>query len=408
MSEEHIYTISELNKKARGLLEQEIGPIWLQGEVSNFTRAPSGHLYFTLKDSKAEISVVRFKGRSALLPTPIVENGMEIIAYGRLTLYEPRGRYQFIVSLIQLAGVGSLQLSFEQLKKKLKAEGLFDESHKRPLPQLPKRIGVVTSPTGAAIRDILSVLKRRWPLVEVYLFGSSVQGKAAAEEIVAAIGQAKAFSSTHLPLDLLIIGRGGGSLEDLAVFNDERVARAIFACEIPAVSAVGHEIDFVISDFVADLRAPTPSAAAELIIPDRSEILSFVTTLFRQSLRRMRTLLDQRDRILTTSLKGYLFRIPARKGDTLNQRLDISLERLLRSTKGALKERVQKEEKLEGILQLCDPNLPLRRGYSLTFIPGETRPLRDGGALSPGDDIETRLLRTTILSRVKEVKKIAD
>jgi len=392
MSEEHIYTISELNKKARGLLEQEIGPIWLQGEVSNFTRAPSGHLYFTLKDSKAEISAVRFKGRSALLPTPIVENGMEIIAYGRLTLYEPRGRYQFIISLIQLAGVGSLQLSFEQLKKKLKAEGLFDESHKKPLPQLPKRIGVVTSLTGAAIRDILSVLKRRWPLVEVYLFGSSVQGKAAAEEIVAAIGQAKTFSSTHLSLDLLIIGRGGGSLED----------------EIPVVSAVGHEIDFVISDFVADLRAPTPSAAAELIIPDRSEILSFVTVLFRQSLRRMRTLLDQRDRTLTTSLKGYLFRIPARKVDTLNQRLDISLERLLRSTKGVLKERVQREEKLEGILQLCDPNLPLRRGYSLTFIPGETRPLRDGGALSPGDEIETRLLRTTILSRVKEVKKIAD
>ena len=206
----------------------------------------------------------------------------------------------------------------------------------------------------------------------------------------------------------MIIGRGGGSLEDLAVFNDERVARAIFACEIPVVSAVGHEIDFVISDFVADLRAPTPSAAAEIIIPDRSEILSFVTALFRQSLRRMRTLLDQRDRVLTTSLKGYLFRIPIRKVDTLNQRLDISLERLLRSTKGVLKERVQKEEKLEGILQLCDPNLPLRRGYSLTFIPGETRPLRDGEALSPGDDIETRTLRTIILSRVKEVKKIAD
>jgi exodeoxyribonuclease VII large subunit len=399
MSKEHIYTISELNKKARGILEQEIGPIWLQGEVSNFTRAPSGHLYFTLKDSKAEISAVRFKGRSALLPTPIIENGMEIIAYGNLTLYEPRGRYQFIVSLIQPAGMGSLQLSFEQLKKQLKAEGLFDESHKKPLPQFPKRIGVITSPTGAAIRDILSVLKRRWPLVEVYLFGSSVQGKAAAEEIIAAIEQAKAFSSTHLTLDLLIVGRGGGSLEDLAVFNDERVARAIFACEIPVVSAVGHEIDFVISDLVADLRAPTPSAAAELIIPDRSEVLSLVTTLFRQSLRRMRTLFDQRDRILTTS---------PRKVDTLNQRLDISLERLLRSIKRALKERVQREEKIEGILQLCDPNLPLRRGYSLTFIPGDTRPLRDGGALSPGDEIETRLLRATIRSRVKEVKKIAD
>jgi exodeoxyribonuclease VII large subunit len=408
MIAEHVYTISELNKKARGILEQGIGAIWLKGEVSNLTRAPSGHLYFTLKDAKAEIAAARFKGRSSLFSAQRIENGMEILAYGRVSLYEPRGRYQFIVSLIQPAGLGMLQVAFEQLKAKLQKEGLFDAAHKRPLPDFPERIGVVTSPTGAAIRDIVSVLERRWPTAEVYLFGSSVQGEAAAEEIVAAIMRAEEFSRTQIPLDLLIVGRGGGSLEDLAVFNDERVARAIFACEVPVVSAVGHEIDFVISDFVADLRAPTPSAAAELVVPERAEILTFVNTLLRQGSRRVRTLLDHREKALQASLKGYIFRIPGRRVEMLIQRLDLSLDRLLRLMRDAWGRRRREADRLTGVLHLTDPALPLRRGYSLTFLPGEKIPLRDGTSLSPGDAIETRLYRARILSQVKEVKQVDD
>lgn len=403
MTEEHVYTVSELNKKARGILEQAVGSVWLKGEVSNLTRAPSGHLYFTLKDATAEIAAARFKGRSSVLPSVKIEDGMEILAYGRLTLYEPRGRYQFIVLLAQEAGLGMLQVAFARLKEKLQKEGLFEQAHKQALPRFPQRIGVITSLTGAAIRDILSVLDRRWPLAEVYLFAGSVQGETAPGEIVAAITRAEAFSRIRIPLDLLIIGRGGGSIEDLAAFNDERVARAIFACTLPVVSAVGHEIDFVISDFVADLRAPTPSAAAELAVPESAEVLSFVASWSEQNAHRLRTILERREQELKAILKGYIFRIPGRKVETLAQRLDLALDRLIRLSKDAWDRRNRAAERMEGILRLSDPALPLRRGYSLTFIPGEKIPLRDGSGLSLGDAIVTRLINATILSQIKEV-----
>lgn len=403
MREERIYTISELNRKARQILEGEIGSVWLKGEVSNLTRAMSGHLYFTLKDEGSQISAVRFKGRSAFLHSPTIEDGMEILAYGRLTIYEPRGRYQFVVSIIQPAGVGALQLAFERLKEKLGREGLFDKAHKKPVPAFPQRIGVVTSPTGAAIRDIGSVLKRRWPLAEVYLFASSVQGETAAEEIVTAIAQAEAFNQRETPLDLLIVGRGGGSLEDLASFNEERVARAIFDCEIPIVSAVGHEIDFTIADFVADLRAPTPSAAAELVTPDHFEVLTSLVAFLAKSQRNMRALLERRVQGLQTHLKGYIFRIPGRRVEMLAQGLDLRLAELLRLTGEAWKKRQRDATRLEDLLRLADPSLPLRRGYSLTFIPGEPTPLRNATSLSPGERIETRLLNGRILSQVEEV-----
>lgn len=403
MLEEHVYSVSELNSKARGILEKNFGSVWLKGELSNLVRAPSGHLYFTIKDKASEIAAARFKGHSALLPAPVLENGMEILAFGRLTIYEPRGRYQFIVSLIQPAGLGALQLAFERLKEKLKTEGLFDAGHKKPISPFPHRIGVITSPAGAAIRDILSTLERRWPLIEVFLFPSAVQGDCAADEIISAIACAEAFSSTQASLDLLILGRGGGSLEDLAVFNDEQVARSIFACPIPIVSAVGHEIDFTIADFVADLRAPTPSAAAELVTPNRTEQLGLLSSWITQTVRHLDTMFNRRTQRLQSSLKGYIFQIPNRKVERLNQDLDFRLGEILRHTSEAWKKRSREGTRLEGFLRLSDPTLPFRRGYSLTFPLGKPIPLRDAASLSPGQCIETRLQHGSIISQVEEV-----
>lgn len=409
MLEEHVYSVSELNKEARQLLEGQIGAVWLEGEISNLTKAPSGHLYFTVKDSHSEISAARFTGKDAsLVPHASLENGMKILAYGRLTIYEPRGRYQFVVSLLHSAGLGSLQLAFERLKAKLKEEGLFEPIHKKPLPAFANRIGVITSPTGAAIRDIQSVLSRRWPLAEVYLFPSLVQGESAAEALIAAISRAHRFSQTQSPLDLLIVGRGGGSLEDLAAFNDEGVARAIFSSTIPIVSAVGHEIDFTIADFVADLRAPTPSAAAERVVSDRSEVTALLTAFRHRFVRRMNTLLSDRGKALRLTLRSTVFRLLERKVEGIGQRLDFHLSALLRLIKDSWKSRHRTAVRFEERIRLSDPYLPLQRGYSLTFQPGSKRPLRDAACLSCEEIIKTQLLKGIILSKVEEVKQSED
>lgn len=399
-----------MNKLVRQMLEGALGSVWLRGEVSNLKQAASGHTYFTLKDDKAEISAVRFKSASPFLPAPTqpLQDGMEILAYGRATLYEPRGRYQFIVSLVQPAGLGALQVAFEQLKRKLEKEGLFDEEHKQPLPSYPLHVGVVTSSTGAAIRDIISVSSRRFPLVQIYLFPSSVQGESAPDEIVSAIASAQRFSTSHTPLDLLIVGRGGGSLEDLNVFNAESVARAIYACTIPVISAVGHEIDFTISDFVADRRAPTPSAAAEIAFPNLDDLRRQLQTMVVQNLRRVRASIDRREDRMNSRLHEYVFRLPERKIDSLSQRLDLQLQGLLRGTQQALTTRTQALDHAKGLLQLSDPRLPLRRGYSITRISGEKEPLRDTTRLSSGMSIETMLQRGIVLSSVRGVKKDED
>ena len=402
MSKQRIYTVSRLNKEARRILESEIGSLWLKGEISNLTLAPSGHAYFTIKDATSEIAAVRFKGGSKLSSLRL-DNGKQILAYGRLTIYEPRGRYQFIAALIQPAGLGALQLAFQQLKEKLNKEGLFDKGHKKPLPHYPQRIGIVTSPSGAAIRDILSVFSRRWPTIQVYIFSALVQGEAAANELVSSIALAERYSRDKTPLDLLIISRGGGSLEDLAAFNDEQLARAIFTCSIPIMSAIGHEIDFTIADFVADLRAPTPSAAAELAVPDHTEMVSALTTVVDTLGKRMTSLIEQKERRLQTELKEYIFRLPSRQIETLGQQLDALLSKLLRLAKESWKRQKQRQEGLTGLLRLSDPRLPLRRGYSLTFLPGSVAPLRDSACLTQGQQIETHLLKGKILSQVEEV-----
>jgi len=405
MSERRVYSVSEVNRTARGLLEEGIGPVWVRGEVSNLAFAPSGHAYFTLKDTGSELSAVRFKGRASLLPSPSLADGQSVLAFGRLTVYEPRGRFQLVVSLVQDAGFGTAQLAFEQLKDKLKREGLFDLERKRHLPPFPRRIGVITSPTGAAIRDVLSILERRWPAARVFLFPCSVQGESAPTELAAAIASAASFSLAVEPLDVLIVGRGGGSLEDLAAFNDERVARAISGSPIPTISAVGHEIDFTIADFVADVRAPTPSAAAELVVPEANAILSSLKGFSGRSQRNIRVIVDLRTRMLQANLRGYIFRIPFRKMEMLGQGLDLRLADLCRSLVRAVEGRHHALARLQDRLPLVDPCLPLRRGYSLTYALGSAIPLSDPHSVSKGSRIETRLSGGRIVSQVEEVSK---
>ena len=398
-----MYQVSELNRQARSLLEEGIGSVWVRGEISNLSAAPSGHHYFTLKDGEAEISAARFRSQTSLLPSPVLADGMEVLVFGRLTIYEPRGRYQLVVSVIQPAGVGALQLAFERLKAKLAQEGLFAVERKRPLPSFPERMGIVTSPTGAALRDIASIVARRWPSVETLLFPSSVQGETAAEELVAAIRRAEVYSRDVAKLDLLVVGRGGGSLEDLAVFNDEGVARAIYASPIPVVSAVGHEIDVTIADLVADLRAPTPSAAAELVVPDQVEVLASLDVAVSGLARNLRGALSQRETSLSTSLSSYILRVPKRRVERLSQELDLRLDALLRQLRAVWRAREDRAARQAASLRLVDPTFPLRRGYSMTFRAGSRSPLRRAAGLLPGERIETRLFAGQVSSRIEEV-----
>jgi exodeoxyribonuclease VII large subunit len=261
-----VLSVSELNRAVRGLLEGGFPLLWVEGEISNLAQPGSGHLYFSLKDAQAQVGCALFRNRGQLLRFKPA-NGMKVLVRGRVSLYEPRGNYQLLVEHMEEAGHGALQRAFEMLKQKLAAEGLFDAALKRPLPPAPRRIGVITSPTGAAIRDILSVIRRRYPLARVVVYPVPVQGEGAAVKIVAMLKLASSRAET----DVLILARGGGSLEDLWAFNEEPVARAIRASSIPVVSGVGHEIDFTIADFAADLRAPTPTGAAELVTPDRAD-----------------------------------------------------------------------------------------------------------------------------------------
>ncbi|MCW5570952.1 MAG: exodeoxyribonuclease VII large subunit, partial [Steroidobacteraceae bacterium] len=261
--ERNVYTVSRLNREVRLLLEQGLPGIWVEGEISNLARPSSGHWYFSLKDRDAQIRCAMFRQKNGTVKFQ-PKDGMAVMARGRVSLYEPRGDFQLIVEHLEEAGLGALQREFERLRDRLKAEGLFDEDRKRPLPAVPQRIGIVTSPTGAAVRDILHVLERRFAPVPVLIYPTPVQGAAAVPGILAALD----LAATRMDCDVLIVARGGGSLEDLWAFNDERVARAIRAMPMPVVTGIGHEVDFTIADFVADLRAPTPSAAAQQVVPD--------------------------------------------------------------------------------------------------------------------------------------------
>jgi exodeoxyribonuclease VII large subunit len=334
-----VYSVSRLNREARTLLERGFGMLWLEAEISNFSRPSSGHWYFCLKDAGAQVRCAMFRQRNILCAS-VARDGQKVLVRARIGLYEPRGEFQLIVEHLEDAGLGALQRQFEELRARLGAEGLFSSDRKRPLPALPKRIGVITSPTGAAVRDILHVLARRFPAVGVLIYPVAVQGAQAAAEIVAALKAA----GTRQECDVLILARGGGSLEDLWAFNDETLARAIVASPIPVISGVGHEVDFTIADFAADVRAPTPSAAAELVVPDADEWLTAAQRLGARLERCLRRhLAERRERLrwLTgraaqASPNSRLARetqrldeFDQRMSRAMNRRLDAHRERLL-------------------------------------------------------------------------------
>jgi exodeoxyribonuclease VII large subunit len=354
--ERDIYSVSRLNREVRVLLERGFGALWLEAEISNFARPSSGHWYFSLKDSAAQVRCAMFRQRNMLsVFTP--RDGQKVLVRARIGLYEPRGEYQLIVDHMEDAGLGALKRQFEELSARLNLEGLFAAERKRSLPRLPRRIGVITSPTGAAVRDILHVLARRFPAAAVLIYPVSVQGAQAAAEIVAALESA----GVRAECDVLILSRGGGSLEDLWAFNDERLARAIVASPIPVITGIGHEIDITIADFAADVRAPTPSAAAELVVPDAEEwcnaFVHFGVRLQRGLRRRLQ---QQRERLLW--LTGRLGQAsPAARLDARAQRLDELEQSLGRALRRRLQEHRERLRWLAGRAALASPSARLKQ-----------------------------------------------
>jgi exodeoxyribonuclease VII large subunit len=346
-----IYTVSRLTAEIKTLLEDRYPFIWVSGEVTNFVRAGSGHFYFALKDDKAQIKAVMFRGQTRgvkFLP----ENGMHLCGLGRISVYEPRGVYQIIFEFLEPQGVGALQVAFEQLKNRLAAEGLFDARHKKPLPPVPRCVGLITSPAGAALQDLLQIMGRRFPNLAVEILPVRVQGQGAAEEIAAAL----VIANLRATADVIIVARGGGSLEDLSAFNTEAVARAIFASRIPVVSAVGHETDFTIADFVADLRAPTPSAAAELVVPLKSELSARCRGVYALLLQAMLRLLAARRNTLGQTRRALVD--PRKRLQDLRLRLDDHLGRLQRA---GIRDLQMRRERLSWRVKKLFAHSPLER-----------------------------------------------
>jgi exodeoxyribonuclease VII large subunit len=345
-----VFSVSRLNREVRVLLERGLGVLWVEGELSNFSQPPSGHWYFSLKDRDAQLRCAMYRVKNSLVGfTP--RAGMQVLVRGRISLYEPKGEFQLVVEHLEEAGVGALRREFERLKTRLAAEGLFAQERKRALPRFPRRIGVITSPAGAALRDILKTLARRYPPAAVLIYPSAVQGAAAVPTLVAALLSA----SRRAECDVLILARGGGSLEDLWAFNDERVARAIHGCALPVVSGVGHEIDFTIADFVADVRAPTPSAAAEMVVPDRRACLEALARTAQRLASGMRREL----RAVGTRLEAVGRRLgrehPGVRLQQQMQRLDELSQRLAAGTRGTLHREGQRLAELRASLQQHSP-----------------------------------------------------
>jgi exodeoxyribonuclease VII large subunit len=406
-----VFTVAELTRSIRGTLETKFGAVWVQGEISNYKLYPSGHQYFTLKDQRAQIGCVIWRDTMAPLRQPLAD-GAQVQVYGTVTVFEARGQYQLNVQILQPRGMGLLQAKFEALKRKLESEGLFAAERKRPLPKFPRRIGIVTSPRGAAIRDMLNVLRRRAPWLQILINPVRVQGAGAAQEIAVAISEFATPNEAFAPLDLIVVTRGGGSIEDLWEFNEEIVARAIFNSAVSIVSAVGHEIDFTICDFVADLRAPTPSAAAELVAPDitdlQRQIDGCTRALARQLLNRVRdaqqrldhareTLqrclahkIDSYKRGLTHIARALQARSPARELMMRRNRF-ADLHRRLVGCPGHLLENAKHRfHRMEGILRVLGPDATLRRGYSITTNE-RGKIIRTIAAVRPKMKIRTRV-----------------
>ena len=394
-----IYTVSDLTAEVRGLLEDSFPGIWVEGEFSNFHHHSSGHMYFTLKDQECQIRAVMFRMQNRQLKFQ-PRDGLAMLVYGQLSVYERRGEYQLVAEYMEPRGIGALQLAFEQLKERLQAEGLFDEGRKRPIPLLPRRIGVITSPTGAAIRDILQVLRRRFANVDVLIHPVPVQGDQAAPEIVNALREMNRRGG----LDVVILARGGGSIEDLWAFNEESVARAIFDSKIPVISAVGHEVDYTIADFVADLRAPTPSAAAELVVSRKDELAQRLDDLearmagvVRSRLTALRARMAGLERHLRLLNPIERVRIQRRRLIELWKDLTGWADRRLAVLGGELKA-------VAGKLDSLSPLAILGRGYSICLrLPGREI-VKESKLLVAGDQVEIRLHRGRLHCDVREVK----
>jgi exodeoxyribonuclease VII large subunit len=438
--ERNVYTVTRLNREVRVLIERGLGVVWVEGELSNLSVPSSGHWYFSMKDRDAQLRCAMFRQRNMSVGfTP--KTGQQILARGRVSVYEPRGDYQFIVEHLEEAGVGALKREFDRLKAKLAAEGLFALERKRNLPRFPRRIGVITSPTGAALRDILHILARRFPPAAVLIYPTPVQGDAA----IASIVEALELASARAECDVLIIARGGGSLEDLWAFNDERVARAIHASAIPIVSGVGHEIDFTIADFVADARAPTPSGAAELVAPDRAAFLEALartlerlTACMRRELREVANRFEGANLRLKLAHPGVRLTQQEQRLDDLEQRLTGAMRASLHSDRtrisemftrlvhespahavreyrlrhGALASRLQHalkecvsraEHRLDlaiRTLNTVSPLATLSRGFAMVKRAADGALITDADSVAVGDEIEAQFAHGTLKARV--------
>ena len=438
--QQRVYSVSELNAKIKTILEERFPFVWVGGEVSNFAVPASGHFYFTLKDEKAQVRAVMFRGQNRNLRFELGD-GMAVSGIGRVSVYEPRGTYQVIFEHLEPRGTGALQIAFEQLKMRLAKEGLFDEQYKRPLPFLPGKIHVITSPTGAVIHDILQIVARRFPAMPISVIPIKVQGDGAIEEIVAAVE----MLDTLEDVEVAILARGGGSLEDLLAFNSEPVARAIFAAQTPIVSAIGHETDFTIADFVSDLRAPTPSAAAELVVP-RRQTLEDKIKQYRQDLvfhinqdidylrqriaelsRRLadpkKKVDDQRLRVddqtyrlqlaihndfgrrrqeLNSIIEKLFYNNPINYTYKLQQKLDILQKRFAHAVADQARTRRFRLREVSATLAGLSPRAILQRGYSITRTIPKADIVRTAEAVDVGQDVEVLLARGALTCGVKE------
>ncbi len=413
--ERRILSVSQLVNEVKRELEVRFRDIWVKGEISNLKTPPSGHIYFTLKDGDAQLKAVCFRMQSRYLKFQ-PEDGMDVIARGSLSVYPPRGEFQLVIEVLEPAGRGALQLAFEQLKVKLQGQGLFDPARKKPLPLLPGKIGLVTSPSGAAIQDILRILNRRNNTIDVLIFPAKVQGAGAAEDVARGIQ----YLNTRSDLDVIIVARGGGSLEDLWAFNEEVVARAIYASRLPVISAVGHEIDFTIADFVADLRAPTPSAAAEIVSTARDDLCKRVDSFAARAMQATRSLLrEKRHRLAQLAanrafvdahsrlrfylqrlddLNGRLIRVLPSRLEPLHHRLSTSDRELVRQTQQYLQRLRTRVESREHQLQAYSPLAVLERGYAIVTTENGSV-VRDPRVLTDDERVQVRVAKGEFKAR---------
>lgn len=401
METPYTYTVSALNRYIKDIVSRDINlkAITIKGEISNFTNhIKTGHFYFTLKDDTASIRAIMFKGNASRIRFN-VENGMKVIITGSIQVFERDGVYQLYCDTLEPDGIGALYLAFEQLKEKLSKLHLFDIEHKKPIPKMPKKIGIVTSKTGAALQDILNILNRRYPICSVLLISTLVQGENAPASIINSISLAQAVGD----IDLLIVGRGGGSIEDLWAFNDEGVAYAIYNCTIPVISAVGHEIDFTIADFVADMRAPTPSAAAELAVPDINELKSKISNyeylINGYTSARLKASFDR----LKANYDRLKVLSPVSKVNTSKNELDAKLARLNLAIGAVVEARSQAFLNATSTLEALSPLKVLNRGYSITFL--NDKPILKTSDIKIGDKVRTKINNGEILSIVEQINE---